>query len=178
MSCNREALRAAILAATRLTLADLFSAHQDERFYYIALITTGEGHTPFLTAWSREALARESTKQGCAPEEIKWSYADSPYDILGEEHFAEVGRLLAARNEKFGIDDNKDWSSELDLRLEAMTEALAQLDAEGIFGTVEKRLQLVLNVEVMPPDSANAERALRLNPKEALVEWLAEAGEL
>ena len=39
------------------------------------------------------------------------------------------------------------------------------------------RLGIVINVEVMPPDYTNTERALRLNPRQALDAWLAEAAE-
>ena len=51
------------------------------------------------------------------------------------------------------------------------------LDNEGIFGTGEKRLGIVINAEFMPPDYTNTERALRLNPKEAIQEWLDEIAE-
>jgi len=36
----------------------------------------------------------------------------------------------------------------------------------------------VVNVEVMPPDATNVERAIRLNPPAALADWLSEAAEL
>jgi hypothetical protein len=35
----------------------------------------------------------------------------------------------------------------------------------------------MINVEVMPPDSSNTVRAIRLNPPEAVKEWLKEAAE-
>ncbi|MBQ5560883.1 MAG: DUF4303 domain-containing protein, partial [Lachnospiraceae bacterium] len=50
-------------------------------------------------------------------------------------------------------------------------------DAKGIFGRGKQRLDIVINAEFMPPDYTNTERALRLNPKEALYEWLEEIAE-
>ena len=51
------------------------------------------------------------------------------------------------------------------------------LDMNGMFGQGEQRLGIVINAEFMPPDFTNTERALRLNPKEALEEWLEEIAE-
>jgi hypothetical protein len=51
------------------------------------------------------------------------------------------------------------------------------LDGEGLFGRGAARSQIVINVEVAPPDSTNTERAVRLNPPEAVGTWLAEAAE-
>ena len=35
----------------------------------------------------------------------------------------------------------------------------------------------MINVEVVPPDHTNTERAIRLNPPEAITQWLADAAE-
>lgn len=48
---------------------------------------------------------------------------------------------------------------------------------EGIFGSGGRRKSMVVLVEIMPPDYTNTERALRLNSREALKEWLEEAAE-
>jgi hypothetical protein len=58
-----------------------------------------------------------------------------------------------------------------------MEAAMAQLDREGLFGTGRARLDVVINVEVMPPDWTNTVRAKRLNPPGALHEWLDEVAE-
>ena len=54
---------------------------------------------------------------------------------------------------------------------------VCELDNEGLFGTGEQRLKIVINVEVMPPNYGNTLRALRLNPREALNTWLEEIAE-
>lgn len=175
---SERELTEAIRQAACLALRDLFTS-RFERFYYIALITTGEALPPFLSAWSREALATEVEKAGLADETfLKWSYADSPYLCFGDRHFTEVNRLFALRP---GIDtlDEDGWQKEYTLRLDAMEQAIRLLDDEGAFGTGDERSNLVINVEVMPPDRTNTERAYRLNPEgsPALIEWLEEAGE-
>ncbi|MGC9497430.1 DUF4303 domain-containing protein [Streptomyces sp. WG7] len=55
---------------------------------------------------------------------------------------------------------------------------MARLDAEGLFVTGRERHSVVVNVEVVPPDTGDDERALRLNPPEALGDWLEEAAVL
>ena len=148
----------AITEATRAAVTALFSEHPGT-YYYLALITTGEAHAPFLTAWSHEALAAAAESEEDR-EMIKWSYADSPIDIYGEDDMSD-----------------DDWAAEHDLRLSAMETALRRLDDEGLFGEGERRLGLVVNVEVMPPDPTNTERARRLNPPAALTRWLEEVAE-
>jgi hypothetical protein len=74
--------------------------------------------------------------------------------------------------------DRQAWESGYAFRLDAMEAGMAQLDREGLFGEGAERAGIVINVEVMPPDRTNVERARRLNPPEALVEWLSEAAEL
>ena len=163
-------LAEAIAGATRSAVARLFREHPGS-YYYVSLITTGEGHAPRLAAWSKEALAE------AGDETLKWSYADSPYYCFGETYYEPVDSLFARRLDvTYGMTEDE-WDEELDARLEAMESALAQLDAEGVFGQGAKRLQVVVNAEVMPPDRTNTERAERLNPPEALVEWLAEVAE-
>lgn len=107
---------------------------------------------------------------------LKWSYADSPYCCFGESHFDDVKRILVERSGSSDRDSTSDVS-ELEFRLKAMELAMAKLDNEGVFGTGQERHQIVINAEVMPPDHTNVERALRLNPEEALTDWLEEAAE-
>lgn len=169
----------AIADATRNAVRKLFGENPNETFYYCSLVTTGEGHTPCFTAWSREkleeAVRAEGGDEGLRAE-LKWSYADSPYCCYGEEFFGEVRRLLTLRSDTGDRDSTNDHA-EYELRLRAMEAAMARLDTEGLFGAGRERALIVVNAEVMPPDHTNVERALRLNPREGLEEWLAEAAE-
>ena len=167
---NTPALADAITNAARNAVAELFRERPNDTFYYISLITTGEGHSPCLTAWSWEKLAETVQAEGGNDQltaDLKWSYADSPFYCFGESYFNVVKQLINSAPD----------GCELNLLLKGMESAMATLDAEGLFGIGTKRFGIVINAEVMPPDHSNVERAKRLNPPEALGDWLREAAE-
>jgi hypothetical protein len=168
-----------IADATRKCVDELF--RNGEHFYYVSLTTIYEGFTPVFSAWSWQALDRiasSSTSTDIAETKLllKWSYADSPYYNHGAEHFIAVEETLSKRAKIDELEDDE-WEKELKFRLLAMEQALHQLDSEGIFGQDVLRQKIVINAEVVPPDESNTKRAKRLNPKEALNDWLIEAGE-
>ncbi|CAL9668131.1 DUF4303 domain-containing protein [Streptomyces sp. enrichment culture] len=174
MQPTESELADAVHRAARAALLDLFRAHPGHRFYYCTLVTSGEGYGPALSAWSVEALAAESERQGCAPLDIKWSYADSPFCCYGEEHLEPVRPLFEARGDLFDLPDDE-ADTEFELRLRAMETAVARLDAEGVFGTGADRHRVVVTVEV-PSEEGDEERTRRLNPPEALTDWARETG--
>ncbi len=166
-------LTTAIADAARQAFGELFA--NGEHYYYCSLITIAEGYAPFASAWSVEALEREKAQH---PDyDVKWSYADSPYSILGEAYFEPVQHLLDTRPR---IDEasSEEWELELVMRLEAMEQAMRQLDKEGLFSQNQPREQVCVLVELMPPVPLNTTIAKRLNPLEALEIWLKEAAEL
>ena len=61
----------------------------------------------------------------------------------------------------------------------AIERAVHSLDREGLFsGTPLAREDMIVTVEVMPPDHTNTARTMRLNPRgPALTAWLDEAAE-
>ena len=166
-----------IQEATRKALEELFNTYH-EKFYYCSLITTGEGLCPVISAWSEEALEREAKKTKDpeqAKYDLRWSYGESPYFAYGEAYFKDVNQVFLERMGRITTEEGRD--REVTLRINAMEKVMHDLDAEGLFGQGEKRLGIVINAKFMPPDYTNTERALRLNPKEALEEWLAEMAE-
>jgi len=176
---NEIDLRDAIVVAARSAFRSLFSLHHGN-YYYCSLITTGEAHSPVVTAWSWEALENATRGAENINEALfmtKWSYADSPYFAYGENFFAPVKELFRARPRISASMSDDEWSHEFQLRLDAMEFAMTKLDREGMFGLGEDRNRIVVLVEVMPPDASNTERAIRLNPPGALVEWLADVSE-
>ena len=56
---------------------------------------------------------------------------------------------------------------------------MIQLDAEGLFSVNQNRDDIIVLVEVMPPDYTNTERAYRMNSKESKIfnDWIEEASE-
>jgi hypothetical protein len=171
-------LASAIEAATAKAVQKLFSEHPGH-YYYLSLITTGDALAPTLAAWSEESLDKAVNY---APDKekarwfLKWSYADSPFCCFGDEFFEPIRKLFARRPNIHSLND-ADYQAEYDLRLDAMEAAMARLDKQGIFGTGQDRLRIVVNVEVMPPDYTNTTRAKRLNPSQAIQTWLEEAAE-
>ncbi|MHC6204295.1 DUF4303 domain-containing protein [Breznakiellaceae bacterium SP9] len=163
-------LKSEIKDAVKNTVNDLFKIN--ENFYYLVLITTEEGLPPILSAWSVEAFEKYNDNH------IKWSYADSPYYNYGGKYFNKVNELFRLRplmNEKM---TNEEWNDEFNIRIAAMELALKELDEENIFERQNKNKNMVINVEVIPPNYENTKRALRLNKKEILKEimeeWLEE----
>ncbi|TWU07512.1 DUF4303 domain-containing protein [Stieleria varia] len=156
----------AVVDAAALAFRELFAT--GETFYYCVLITTGEALPPCIAAWSHESLARSDK-----PELDRWHYADSPFLDFGAQHFARVRDLWLARP-AMGEDN---WTAEFELRLSALESAMRRLDSVGFFGSNEHRRNLMINVEVVPPDYTNTKRAIRLNPPESIAQWIADAAE-
>ena len=51
------------------------------------------------------------------------------------------------------------------------------LDSQGLFEQNQSRKNILINVELMPPDASNIQRALELNNPEDIEEYLQEAAE-
>jgi len=163
-----------IARATEKSFLNLFQ--NKEIYYYCALVTTGEAVAPVISAWSWEALENVAKKYSKEDADlIKWSYADSPYWNFGCENFETVRKLFNER--LLDYTDEIKWFKEIDFRLEAMVLALEKLDKKEIFSLNQPRSKVYVNVEVMPPDETNTIRALRLNKRENILDWLNEAAE-
>lgn len=163
----------------RPALLDLFRS--GENFYYCTFVITEEGHAPFLSAWSEEALARAVDESGEGPEvaaDLKWSYADSPYVDFGSEYTEKLRATFLARPnvQELGVDE---WKKEIELRMDAVEQAARQLDGEGAFGAGQRRSRLLVAVEIMPPVPSNVDRVARLNDTNSDIfkQWLEEAAE-
>lgn len=172
----QEELTHELYQAVKTILMDLFS--NKEHYYYITLTSDGGAHTPCISAWSDEALYR-STNDEEKRKNIKWSYADSPYCCWKQEEFDKVEALLLSRGNIWDL-DWKAFEIEYRIRFQAMEMAINRLDQEGIFAINQKRDDVVVLVEVMPPDDTNIERAYRMNDANSKIfsEWLEEMAEI
>ena len=171
-----EILKSEITIAARNIVLDLLN--NKEHFYYITLVTSGLANTPCISAWSLEALERKCGNDKEEAEMLKWSYADSPYCCWKQEYFDKVSKLLCDRGNIWGLDDIE-FEKEYNLRLFAMEEAMKELDKEGIFALNQDRKNIIVLVEVMPPDGTNTQRAYRMNNSntEIFNQWITEAAE-
>ena len=171
---NLEALRAAIRDAARQAFEALRKDHPFENFYYYALVTTEDALRPGPSASSTAGLDRivqthKTAGYQLEHADLRWSEADSPYNLYADHFFAEVERLFLQDG------DHRKWPAslyqdEVRIRWEAMEMAMRDLDRSGFFGTGADRHQVVINV-VAPgdePESMLIERARRLNPPESL----------
>jgi hypothetical protein len=168
-------VRAAIREAARAAWTDLRREHP-ESFYYFGLWTTPLAHRPAPTAISLEGQARvvaDYRAQGMpvTAEELRWAENDSPFDLFGDDGFAEVERLFDA----FGNPYDRPRAVNEAL-FETITGALADLDAEGFFGTGTERDAVVVNVTMPGHDEADdlLASARALNPASALARYEAD----
>ena len=166
----------AIREAARQAFEAVRSANPHEHFYYFALVTTGDALRPGPCACSLEGLERALERyraKGSAfgAEVLRWSEADSPYHLHGDEHFRHVEALLLRDGDHRALSEVA-YEEEVARRLQAMEDALRDLDREGFFGTGSERFAVVINVIAPGEEDEDAilDRAARLNPAESLVQ--------
>src|ERR687888_45553 len=135
-------LTQAIADAARRAFTQVRAENPAERFYCFALFASGVVSVIEPTCMGEQALreaAQDAVDAGGGSLEshlaqLRWSPVDSPYHLHGEEHFGEVQRLLHARPDPYELDDDAEAEAEVQARLQACFDALAQLDREGFFG--------------------------------------------
>ena len=148
-------LHTLVADAARLAFDCVRRAHPDQHIDSFALVSDDSAMTIGCMANSREALA--ASEYG---EEMLWNPAEWAFDD-GGAYFDSAYRLLlqAHRELPFDVDFDTFRSGVFD----ACISALAQLDAEGVFGAGAQREEFVLLFEVS--DSEPVEGAMaRLNP--------------
>lgn len=171
----------ALFYAVKNSFSELFRKY-NEKFYYCTLIMA-ECSTPFISAWSEEALERFLTEHNLQNDEenislYKWSYADSPYCGYGyERYFKQVENLFEAC---FNDISDCEWNNMFGVWISCMEDVMLVLDNDGLFGVGKRRNEIFVNAEVIPPDYSNTERAIRLNriASTVLKEWLEGAEEI
>jgi hypothetical protein len=166
LSLSRE-----IEKALMATFIDL--SKNGEHFYYCTLITSGDGGSPGFSAWSKEALNTINIEDR---EIVKWSYADSPYFCYKYDEYWKTVEDIWYKRQDVDLLSDDDFFKEINIRLEIIVLALKNLDEKGIFELNQRRDDIVINVEIMPPDGTNISRALRLNNKKILEEYIFEGG--
>lgn len=150
-----------------------------EHFYYYAFIFD-EGLHPYISAWSYEALKKFIVDNKINYDEEKWwkwNYSDSPYAVYGyDDFFHNTAELLDKRASLLSIDELYDI--EWNIRINSMQEAMKRLDNSGLFRTKNNRKNVIINVEVAPPDYHEYYRASILNPESTLLSEYLENCEL
>ena len=80
--------------------------------------------------------------------------------------------MFEERDSFIDYNNEAQWNEEYNLRLAAMVYAMKKLAAVGIFSLNQLREQVYINVELMPPDDTDIERALLFNKPDNIKEWL------
>ena len=144
-----EALSQLIYKCAKEAFLELFK--NKEHYYNCVLLAPAEGYAPSL---------------------YKWNFADSPYYAFGEEYFKPVQALLDTYPNLFEMEDEDEIEQEFELRVSAMVQAMQKMDQEGIFSINQPREQVYINVECIPNDDSDVDRALLLNEAKNIQEWL------
>ncbi|MGK5035489.1 DUF4303 domain-containing protein [Janthinobacterium sp. LB3P118] len=148
-------LQTLLADAARLAVDAVRRAHPDQHINAFALVSDDSAMTIGPVANSREALA--ASEYG---EEMLWNPAEWAFDE-GGAYFDSAYRLLLQAHRDLPFD--VDFVTFRAGVFEACIAALAQFDAEGVFGTGAQRDEGVLLFEVS--DSEPLEGAMaRLNP--------------
>lgn len=177
-------LRLAVKDAARVAFTDLKRRRASERFYAFALYTAGMGEYVYPSANTEEGLLRRAggyaRRSGDAPSDhlagLRWNAADWAYHLAGDEYFDGVDKLLAEAPDPYDLDDGA-CAAQVAGVFEACLSALAELDAEGVFGRGEEREGVVVNL--LKGDQADQEMlewARRLNPRPAHARLVQELG--
>jgi hypothetical protein len=147
-------LQTLVADAARLAVDAVRRAHPEQHLNAFALVSDDSAMTICPMANSREALA--ASEYG---EEMLWNPAEWAFDD-GGAYFDSAYRLLLQAHRELPFD--VDFDTFRAGVFEACIAALAQLDAEGVFGTGAQRDEGVLLFEVS--DSEPLEGAMaRLN---------------
>ncbi|MCP4151713.1 MAG: DUF4303 domain-containing protein, partial [bacterium] len=100
--------------------------------------------------------------------DLRWSEADSPFDLFGDDYFKPVEESFSLFGAPYQLSEET-----REMLLSCIIQALANLDSKGFFGTGAERNKVVLNV-TMPGDETEKDllaRARLLNPKDALITY-------
>jgi hypothetical protein len=143
-----------IANAARKAFIDLFQ--NKESYYYCVLLTTGEAHSPYISAWSWEALIREGEKRSSPiisakkqMNSLKYSPADSPYCLRGHDDYFGTVVEMFDRRPIMDYNDEEKWNMEYAIRYNAMVAAMKRLDGGNLFSLNQPRDEVLINVEVM-----------------------------
>lgn len=120
-------------AATIITVDTLTPLLDGQRLYAICLQTANDGMSVGLCANTEEGYAEKRASEAeieeITPEYsayLRWSPAEWRYEMVGDDHFADVNSDLTAAS----LNGSEDFSAHFDRLIDAMIDALAHLRTE------------------------------------------------
>ena len=174
-----EKLVATIEEATSQAAIDLFNSTNETFYFFVSAQKIIKIHFVSIVG-TYEALKKQSIAQNWDAYDIadfKWSSIDSPYLEFGSQYFHQVNQAFLDRIDIHSLKTEVEYEKEFNFRINVMEEALHRCDMKGIFSLNQARSEIMINVEVLPPDYTNTIRAKKLNPIESIQIWLQEAAE-
>ncbi|QSI32591.1 DUF4303 domain-containing protein [Variovorax sp. RKNM96] len=168
-SFDFDTLRIQIREAARSAFGALRAQHPGERFYAMALYTDDGAMTVCPSANSEEAFQRMLLDGDFSdPADVayaRWGTAEWAYEALHAEQFDAPCERLRTHVSTLG--GGRAFGAFCSRLHDAMTQALAELDQEGFFGTGADRQALTLFCSISDSDEAEAledRSAKQLNP--------------
>jgi hypothetical protein len=144
-------------------LAHLWRSHDRLDFYYFVLATTDGLDFPCASTWSETSLLVQSARFGHRPDEIRFSYADSPFLDFAAPFTAALREQWEIDVERGRTADDATHDLLAERRLRSLVGAMRELRSDG---TVHSGM--VINVEL--GEESDRERARLLNPPSPTLE--------
>jgi hypothetical protein len=143
-------------ALTR-SLNELWKSQERSDFYYVVLATTDALDFPSASAWSHAALGEKARLLGVHPDDIRFSYADSPFLHFDKPYTSHLRPEwdAAVHAERTG-GDLTEAVTHAALRLSVLVDAIVLLRARGVLEP-----NVLANVEL--GDVGDIARARTLN---------------
>lgn len=172
-------LEDAILSGIREVMRRFREEHGDQHVYGFALVSYPEERIPHACLFTVEGLGDVSRRYGYSEDEVRWSYADSPYDQYphsAPDPFEAAVGIGEARREL--LDPNAQVIYQLNppfaqreeqFRIHAMEAALRRADREGVLAPDRRGMVLMLYDANSGELDVNGTGSLaRLNPPAVL----------
>lgn len=164
-----------MVAASRVSFADVMERKMGERFYAFILYTDGDCYTVVPSANSIDQHQQKLAKHGIDdPQNMagyKWSIGEWAYEAWKAEAFDAICQDVSAASQS--AYENAAFPEFRQQLHACMINALAVLDAEGFFGP--RRNEMVLFISSTDQDEAihlENSSAQSLNPPEIYEEFL------
>ena len=140
-------LTARIAAAARISFADLIAQRSEEGLYAFVLYTDADCYTVLPSANSRakfnEKMAKYDVNDPADMAGYRWSIGEWAYEAWQDEAFEPICRELSAASQA-ACEAGSFTTFRLQVHA-AMSEAMAMLDAEGLFGAARDESVLFIS---------------------------------
>ncbi len=158
MSLDFTQFRTAVRDAAEKAFTEVRAAHPDEHFYAFALYTDDGAMTVVPAANTEEGFQRKVGEDGAEANYYRWATGEWAYEAVGSKAFQAASDLLNAddryEGEESDDEDDPAFAAFKSQVIEAMTLGLAEMEAEGFFGSGPARERVTLFVSISDSDES------------------------